>query len=368
MEILAPYTRWIRTFGTGDGLEESGRVAHSLGLQAALGAWISADEAVNDSQLEELINRASIGEVDLAIVGSEVLLRGDLTEEKLLAYIERVKRALPDVPVAYADVYSQWIAHPGLVDAVDVVLANYYPYWEGIPIQSAIRALHGWHAQVVSVANGKQIIVGETGWPSDGNTVGRAVPSAEDAAFYFLNFVSWARALNIDYFYFEAFDESWKAAYEGPQGAHWGVWDKFGNLKSGMDRVFNNETITDNWSGSTLLGGPGSPTIALTVVPPIGSSDDLEGQVLHVFAVAVYIEVFGGWWTKPTFANPLTSIPPDGYWIADITTGGSDTSASRIAAFLVPFDYDPPSRSGQSNLPMQLQTVAVASVEVARTL
>jgi hypothetical protein len=274
--------------------------------------------------------------------------------------------------VAYANVYSQWLAHPGLVDAVDVVLANYYPYWEGIPIESAVRALHGWHAQVVGVANGKQIIVAETGWPSDGNTVGRAVPSTENAAFHFLNFISWARALDVDYFYFEAFDESWKAAYEGPPGAHWGVWDKFGNLKAGMERVFNNDIIDDNWSGSTLPSGPGIPSIELTVVPPIGSSNDLEGRVLHVdpalFAVAVYIGVFGGWWTKPTFASPLTPIQPDGYWIADITTGGSDESASRVAAFLVPFDYQPPRRAGQSTLPDEIIDITVSSVQVQRPL
>ena len=62
------------------------------------------------------------------------------------------------------------------------------------------------------------------------------------AALYFLIFVSWARANDIECFYFEAFDESLKANYEGPQGAHWGTWDKDGNLKSGVQNVFDNQS------------------------------------------------------------------------------------------------------------------------------
>lgn len=94
--------------------------------------------------------------------------------------------------------------------AGDVVLANLYPYWEGVDIQQAM---------------------------------------AENASFYFLNLISWGRAEGVSYFYFEAFDETWKAIYEGPQGAHWGVWDKNGNLKPGMKDVFDGRTIPNNWAG-----------------------------------------------------------------------------------------------------------------------
>jgi hypothetical protein len=215
------------------------------------------------------------------------------------------------------------------------------------------------------------VIVSETGWPSEGNAAGGAVPSPKNAAFFFLNFVSWARAYNIDYFYFEAFDESWKAAYEGPQGAHWGVWDKDGILKPGMEAVLNGDTIADNWSNTGIPGGPGAPTIEFTHVPPLGSLEDLAGQVWHVrpsdYKVAVYIYV-SGWWTKPTFANPLTTIQVDGSWITDITTGGIDERATRIAAFMVPNGYDPPLMSGGENLPDELGQRAVAKVETTRNL
>lgn len=369
MEIIKPYTEWVRTFGSTNGLEKSGAIAHTLGLKAALGAWISTDLVANEREIENLIAAAKAGEADMLIVGSEVLLRGDLSEAAIIDYINRVKQAVPELPVSYADVYGILLSHPNIIDAVDLVLVNYYPYWEGISIDAAVAAIHGWHARVTAAAEGKQVIVSETGWPSGGNVVGNSVPSFENAAFFFLNFVSWARANNIDYFYFEAFDESWKAAYEGLQGAHWGVWDKDGNLKPGMEAVFNGETIEDNWSNTGIPGGPGNPTIEFTHVPPLGSFEDLEGQVWHVkpsdYKVAVYIYV-SGWWTKPTLANPLTTIQIDGSWITDITTGGIDEEATRIAAFLVPNDYNPPLISGSGTLPDELDQNAVTKVEITR--
>ena len=76
----------------------------------------------------------------------------------------------------------------------------------------------------------------------------RSSDEPENAAFYFLNFVSWARANSVQYFYFEAYDEPWKAAREGPQGACWGLWDQNSQLKAGMQAVFDDQTLADNWT------------------------------------------------------------------------------------------------------------------------
>ncbi len=246
MEIIEPHTVWIRTFGSSSGLEKSGAIAHDLGLKAALGAWIGSDSAANEHEIGNLIAAAQAGEADLLIVGSEVLLRGDLSENELIYYIDRVKQEVPGLPVGYADSCGVWLSHPNIINAVDIVLVNYYPYWEGIRIDWAVTAVNDWHTQVTAAANGKPVIVGGTGWPSYGDQIGNAIPSPDNASFYFLDFVSWAHANDVDYFYFEAFDESWKAAYEGPQGAHWGIWDKDGMLKSEMERVFNGEFLESN--------------------------------------------------------------------------------------------------------------------------
>ena len=84
------------------------------------------------------------------------------------------------------------------------------------------------------------------------------------------------------------------------------------------------------------------------------------------YRIAVYIYV-GGWWTKPTFANPTTSIAIDGSWVCDITTGGSDQNATQVAAFLIPATYTPPPMSGGQTLPAELYSNAVANCSVTRS-
>ena len=370
MRIIAPCTRWVRTFGCTRGLEHAGAAARRLQLKIAMGAWISSDPAANEAEMESLIREAQSGNVDLAIIGTEVLFRGDLPPAELIAYIRRFRLEVPNVPVATADTYSDLLENPTLLPECDVILANYYPYWEGVDVNNAIAWLHARHQLLVAEAGGKEVLVSETGWPSGGNTIVDAVPSLENATFYFRNFVSWARAEGVDYFYFEAFDESWKASYEGPQGAHWGVWTEDGTLKPDMHVVFDGETLPDNWTCMDIPGGTGTPAVELTAVPPIGSSSDLRGQVWHVtptdYGIAVYIKVLGGWWTKPFWNNPVTSINCDGSWVCDITTGGEDTQATDIAAFLIPLNYTPPAATWADTLPAELYTNSLANIEVTR--
>lgn len=262
MQLIGENAEWLRTYGMSNGLEEAGTIARSLGYKTALGAWIDRDSADNDREIDALITAAQAGEADLLIIGSEVLLRRDATADELISYIDRVKAADTGIPVAYADQHEMLLANPSVIEAVDVVLANYYPYWSGVSIEHAVSAVHAWHQQVIEASAGKQVMVSETGWPDCGDEIGNAVPSPQNASDYFLNFISWARANEVGYFYFEAFDEAWKADYEGPQGACWGIWDTVGNLKPGMHRVFNDLTLADNWSDAGIPCGEGTPSIS----------------------------------------------------------------------------------------------------------
>jgi hypothetical protein len=199
---------------------------------------LSGDTEANDRQINELINESKAGYVDLAIVGSETLLRNDLTEDQLIEYIKRVKQAVPaGVNVTTADTYDKLLKHPRVMAECDVIMYNSYPYWEGISIDNGIKVQTDHHRDLVDQVKNKPIIVSETGWPSAGDTIKSAVPSPQNSTRYFNDFVSWTHKNNIQYFYFEAFDEAWKANSEGPHGAHWGIWDKDGNMKPGMKTI-----------------------------------------------------------------------------------------------------------------------------------
>ena len=228
MDLIAPHTRWVRSFACTEGHEAIPRLARTKGLKTMAGAWISHDRERNAREIEALIRLGQDGMVDIAVVGNEVLLRGELPEAELLACIARVRAALPEtVRVGCVDAYFQFLDRPALVAACDVVLPNCYPFWEGAPIGLAAQYLRRMHGLVKAAAGeDKPVIVTETGWPGRGEPVGAAVPSADNAMRYFVDVQQWGRREGIKLFWFASFDEPWKRGAEGEVGTQWGLWDK----------------------------------------------------------------------------------------------------------------------------------------------
>ena len=74
-----------------------------------------------------------------------------------------------------------------------------------------------------SLYPGKQIVVGEEGWPTAGDSRGCAVPSVANQETFLREFLDMADASDLPFFYFELFDEGWKIN-EGLQGPHWGTY------------------------------------------------------------------------------------------------------------------------------------------------
>jgi glycoside/pentoside/hexuronide:cation symporter, GPH family len=225
--LLAPHTRWLRSFASTEGHELIPAAARDHGLKTMVGAWISADRERNEREIHGLVTLAKAGLVDVAVVGNEVLLRGELPEAELLAYIERVRAAVPeDVRVGCVDAYYQFLERPALAAACDVLLPNCYPFWEGADIAWAAHYLRRMHALVQAAGGEKPVVVAETGWPGRGDAVGAAVPSADNAVRYFVDVQQWARREGVKLFYFSSFDEPWKLQQEGEVGTRWGLWDQ----------------------------------------------------------------------------------------------------------------------------------------------
>jgi glycoside/pentoside/hexuronide:cation symporter, GPH family len=227
MVCIAPHVRWVRSFSCTGGHELIPQIAQELGLKTAVGAWISADRERNEREIAALISLAQKGSVGMAVVGNEVLLRGDLSESELLDYIARVKALVPeDVPVACVDAYFHFLERPSLVAACDMLLPNCYPFWEGASIDEAAQYLRRMHGLVKAAGGEKPVIIAETGWPGSGQAVSKAVPSPENAMRYFVEVQQWGRSEGAKLFYFSSFDEPWKLAQEGEVGTQWGLWDK----------------------------------------------------------------------------------------------------------------------------------------------
>jgi exo-beta-1,3-glucanase (GH17 family) len=232
LAVVADHAAWIRSYGVDGGLERFGRIAHDLGRRAAVGAWLSKDPVQNRRALEELASIGKNGDADLLIVGSESLLRGDVSERDLVTYLRWVRREVPGMPVGTADAYTVFLDHPSLVEASDLLMVHIYPFWDGVGIGDAANRTVGAWEGVAGIAKDRPVVIAETGWPDAGDPSGSAVPSSTNATRYLNETTALLHARGIPYFYFAAFDEEWKSE-PGGVGPHWGIWDGNLGLKTG---------------------------------------------------------------------------------------------------------------------------------------
>lgn len=223
---LRRLTDCVRTYSTDFGLDQIPAVAERLGLKVLLGVWISRFPEKTRAQIDTGIALAKrYPEVIRAvIVGNEVLLRGELSAVALGEFIREVKAAVP-VPVTYADVWEFWERNRDLANAVDFVTIHILPYWEDVPIPAETAAAHvvSIRQQVAESFRGKEIMIGEFGWPSAGRMREGALPSPTNQARVVQQVLASAQRYNFRLNVIEAFDQPWKRRLEGTVGGYWGL-------------------------------------------------------------------------------------------------------------------------------------------------
>lgn len=203
-------------------------LAKKAGLKVWLGIWLSANPADNAKEIQAGIAEASAypNTVTRVVVGNEVLLRRDLSVDDLIKNIDYV-RANVKQPVAYADVTDFWLQFPQVAPHVNIVMVHILPYWENQPlsVQDSLKQIGGIIEEFKKKFPGKEISVGETGWPSRGRWRGPAAPGLVNEAVFLRRFVALADKEHVDYNIIEAFDQNWKYEDEGVAGANWGIWN-----------------------------------------------------------------------------------------------------------------------------------------------
>jgi exo-beta-1,3-glucanase (GH17 family) len=218
----------VRTYSQGQGLSAVPEIAQRHGMQVLLGIWLGRDRQSNAEQIRVGIATARKYPHVLrgVVVGNEVLLRGELSPQALAGYLREVRDAV-DVPVTYADVWEFWLRHPQLADSVDYVTIHILPYWEDHPVapEHALQHVADVYARVRAAFPGREVMIGETGWPSAGRPRQAAVASLVNEARYLRGFLDYAAQVQLSYNVIEAFDQPWKRAQEGTVGGYWGIFD-----------------------------------------------------------------------------------------------------------------------------------------------
>ncbi|UYN93074.1 MAG: hypothetical protein KIT25_13440 [Enhydrobacter sp.] len=280
----------VRTYSAAENLETVPQRAGKYGLKVWHGAWLNDNDKENLEQINLLIDHANRypDTVERVIVGNEVLLRKDLTANQLRGYIRQVKQRVRQ-PVTYADVWEFWLRNPQLADEVDIVTVHILPYWEDEPIGLDRRERDGASSiekHIVDIYRkvqerfpNKRIVIGETGWPSDGRMRSDARPGRVEQVRYFSMFRTVAERERFDYNFIEAFDQFWKSRQEGTVGASWGLLDAHRGDKFELGKpVVAEPRWRILFALSTLLGG-------LLVAAFVTARRRAEAKQIAIFAV-----------------------------------------------------------------------------------
>jgi len=225
LKLLEQYTPRIRTYSTLQNPQVY-RLADKQGLQVMAGAWIDRRLDNNEKEIETLIAQARRypNSINRVIVGNEVLFRNDIPPEQLMAYVDRVRAALHQ-PVSVAEPWHIWAKYPELAEHVDFITVHLFPYWNGIDRKDAIQDALGSYRTLKQMFPNKLIVIGEIGWPSNGDRYKYADPSVSNEAIFLRQWFNVAKQNNIDYYVMEAFDQPWKEKLSGRTEAYWGMFN-----------------------------------------------------------------------------------------------------------------------------------------------
>jgi exo-beta-1,3-glucanase (GH17 family) len=225
---LAKITDCVRTYSIENGLDQVPGLAAKVGLKVIQGIWLGSDRLKNLAQISIAVGltKQYPQVITALVVGNEVLLRGEMTTADLAANIRSVK-AQVTVPVTYADVWEFWLKNREIYDAVDFVTIHILPYWEDIPVKAKFAVSHvdSIRQRMAVAFPGKEILIGETGWPSAGRMREGALPSRTNQARIVSEILDLAKREGFRVNLIEAYDQPWKRQLEGTVGGYWGLFD-----------------------------------------------------------------------------------------------------------------------------------------------
>jgi exo-beta-1,3-glucanase (GH17 family) len=327
---LARLTGCVRTYATDNGLDQVPEIAQRLGIKVLQGLWLDRDRKKNRVQIETAIALAKRfpDAITGIVVGNEVLLRGELAAEDIAAVLREVKDATGK-PVTYADVWEFWLRNRGLAAAVDFITIHILPYWEDFPIPADLAGAHvdEIRTKVAAAFPGKEILIGEVGWPSAGRMREGALPSRSNQAHVLEEVMARARAQNYRVNLIEAFDQPWKRTLEGTVGGYWGL---FGSTVREAKYAWGEPVSDHPWWRWQLAGGVMLAAFVYAAAIRAGSSiAKAPGRVpAGIAAIALVAGVMAPWAVENVI---IESLGPGG-WIRGAAFVAVALAAPMVAA------------------------------------
>lgn len=236
LRAISALTGCIRTYSSLGPQGDVVRIADQLGLAVHVGIWISTEDDANGEEIAAALALAAAHPkaVRSLVVGNEVMLRREMTGERLAGIIADVRARSGGLPVTYADIFEFWRRNPVLAETVDFMMVHVLPHWddpEPVTIDAVQDHVAGILDRVRATFPNARFMIGEIGWPSAGRTRGGSVPSRVNQARFIREFVGRAESLGVPYNIIEGVDQPWKRGPEGTVGGYWGIVDASRALK-----------------------------------------------------------------------------------------------------------------------------------------
>lgn len=172
---------------------------------------------------------ASIGwsRVHTVSIGNEFVNDGTATTDQIKSYVSEGREALTSAgytgPVVSVDTLVAVQNNPVLCDYSDYIAVNSHPYFDGnVVAANSGPWLETQIANIKSICGGeKSVLITETGWPTKGDTYGKAVPGTSEQT---AALDSISDSCGDQVLFFNAYNDLWKA--DGAYGVekYWGIY------------------------------------------------------------------------------------------------------------------------------------------------
>ncbi len=302
LALLQGKTHAIRTYSVEDVLVKIPELARKHDINVAFGVWIDADVARNQADMQRFLE-TSVKSTNIvrAVVGNEVLLRGDIPIDQLAEYLDLARQEL-EIPVSTAEPWHVWVKHHELAEHVDYLAVHMLPYWEGVHIDAAVDYVVEKINLLKTLFPDKPIVIAEVGWPSNGRTRQAAVASPANQAIFLRRFLERAQQENYIYYVMEAFDQPWKRVSEGSVGAYWGVYNDMRQEKFPFTQPI---VPIANWY---LLAGVSVLIAMVTFAILLIDSQTLGSKGRGFLAVLVFAVASGAVWVVYDYIHQYLTV------------------------------------------------------------
>ncbi|KAK5107162.1 hypothetical protein LTR62_001687 [Meristemomyces frigidus] len=223
----------IRIYGTDCNQTATvGSAAAAYNMKLFAGVY---DVTQVETEIQQIITAANgnFDHIDTVAIGNEGVNDGTYSVGQVVSAINTARGLLKSAgykgKVVTVDTFVAMIANPELCQASDYAAANCHAFFDGgVTAEQAGDFVLAQAQRVSHACGGKDTMITETGWPWQGETNGKAIPSPENQA---VAVASIKKAFYHNIVLFTAFNDYWKQNNAGTFGAEQ-YWGLLGNAPS----------------------------------------------------------------------------------------------------------------------------------------